>query len=652
MIPGLLEWEIKADADGRLHRRSPGNRWTPTALTPHFKVALNPRAIQLAAFIALLSSNKVDQNEILLPSATLLRIGEALATALLGSERLPDGGGWIKLMPEAGCDRFSNNPEHDALIRGIPWPILACSRGDGTLAFLAREAPGRRWIVTLAHGTATQVRFPSTPRILIAAPRVERMGETEASSHLEDLFRDLPSAYLNGQDRNCALIRVVRKWGAFHDLLTTGEFSPHVIYFYGHGRSGSGRTELMFERSGDEWGEPVSVGTLRRTLEMAVGSRPHLLFANCCDGEADAANGLGVAVADLVDVLLTHRGKAVVEDARRMGTSLMRRIVLEQIPPHQAMLDFYDRDLSAIATADEGGRWAVPVLYSNYSTWAPQSLAATCRTIDSLVFYKWLVPERVGRDKLSETVQDAVGALQQAEGRGVAAVFWRSTADQGLEEFVTRLHDDLRERFPAMSFNHVTVEMQADAMPGQAAGPLEREQFIYQGIIQALENAHQLLSSDQGIIATALGRRIPLRAAANSIIVVTYRSLDVRAAWILRELLQVWTAVFEDAAGGRPGRLLLAFPLKAAADQQWQLPDWDMADQPMRLLDLTPEFGPLMHAEVVGHLKTFRSLYRRATPGSQDQEARAILGQPGGSSYSAVVLALRTLITTATPYRP
>lgn len=649
MLPIMREWEIKAAADGRLHRRAdPDKEWISTELSPALKIEVHRKTLPLAEFIEKLGRNEVDGNAALLPGDALLRIGDALATALLGAEPLPPGNGWIRLVPEAGRSRFSDDPAHDALIRGIPWPILARRRDDGSLAFLAREQPGRRWIVTLAHGRQTaQVRFPSRPRILIAAPIVIGEKDTEQRSHLEELFESLPAAYQEGDEPNTDLARVVRKWEQFHRALTKDGFWPEVVYFYGHGENRNGNTVLLFERAEDEHAERVPVARLRDALRAVPDRRPTLFFANCCQGEADATAGLGVAIGDRVEALLTNRGRIIVEDARRIGTSLMQRIVSEKLPPHLALTEFYDRDLSSIGTADEGGRWAVPVLYANYRSWVPRSLERLAReNAENLPFYQSLVPERVGRSTMSETVRTGAEALLRAETAALAAVFWRSAADQGLEEFATRLQDDLREAFPATMFSHVTVEMQSEAMPSPD-DPRQRGAFILKGMTQALNDVALGEAGRISLVSpeAALKRRIPGRNPASSIVFVTYRSLGAQHAWLLRDLLEIWRSVLRNIGGETRARLLLAFPLQAAPHPPWTplTPPQDGTPS-VHLIDLTPEFGAVEEHEVVAHLNTFSAMYKFHMSEEQQLVAGDVMRESNGAAYAAVVRALRELL--------
>lgn len=658
-----LTWELREAPDGSVQRRAAGTDapWTATDLAPTLALPVKSAPRMLASLISFLADNRFEEHRTSLSLSAQLSVGVSLAKAFLMSDSLPVGGGWIRLVPEAGQHQFGSR-EFDSFVRGIPWLLFASADADGVpRGFLARAAQGEQWVFTLTTGSGVErtVRFPLHPRVLVAIPdpggALSRTNGLEHEAHLRRVVFD--RLYADQQEGADAYVKVVEDWQEFRRELIG--HAPDVVYFYGHGRYNAAerKTELAFtladNRSATEW---VDTGALRETLAVCPPvQRPTLFYANCCHGDADAATGVGLAVGHFVDAVITSRTFAITVDAQLIGEELLLRILAEGLPPHLAILDFYSKDLSVLGDRDAGARWALPVLHTNYSAWVPLSPRQRLRiAAGRLPLYGSSIPERVGRADPLRTVEETVKAMFASKRNTLSAIFWRSEPKQGLIQFASRVRDHLREVFPADVFGHTIVELQSEARPGSAAPDAARIRAVREAVLLAfvgddphhrtrMEPAHGTRGGLDSKFLDALQRCFPIGTRHRMTLLVTHRSATTRDSAFLKQYLGFWQQSFARVAGGRSGRVILIFPVECGAGDHWPplVSNPEAAEDPV-LVDLTPEFGPLGQGEIQAHVDEFAEVYGCLFPGLSAEVVDEVLLSTDGGAFVDVVMALRS----------
>jgi hypothetical protein len=623
-------------------------------------------------------SRRLPFNRDELPAWKLLRIGHLLAQEFFLDEALPVDGGWIRLVPEWARRHFADNPYLDGFARTVPWLLLARQIGNEKFEFLARAKRHLRWIVTPASAgqRPVQIRFPGAPRLLLAMPnpelivppgaggrKHEQLPDTGARDHVDELEQELlQGLYPAPCEEECSNgkhsgIRKAFTWREFRDALNRPPY-PEAIYFFGHGkyypRQG---THLAFAREASPaadtnggargWGTYVSLTAIAGQLAALVerGHRPFLFFVNCCQGDAGQQEGVGAVLANMSAATISNRSFIPPDDARVIGRGILLRVVNEGLPPHLALLDLYERDITALGDLEDGARWAVPTLYANYESWVPQSLserASTYRDAVRSVYYSRSIPERVGRDLALREAREAVRALLATDNPGLRVLFWRAPPRQGLMPFSDRLHDEFREVFPDDDFSHILVELQAAEQPAHnEVLQVSFEKAIGRALDQDMQPDNETFVPDP---TELLQKRLPSAPKQKDLLLVTHRAIDTNDVGFLHKYLLFWQSLFDNASHGRRGRVVLAIPvLCTTLNDPWNPPVPNSTTDvrwPMVPVDITPAFGPLNLEEIVTHAALSRTVpHHAAEPGritgSRDSETIS------GGAFDDVVVRLR-----------
>jgi hypothetical protein len=663
-MPTTLTWEISEGPQGEMQRRAAGtNSWVATKVSPSLAVPVNLTRPTLETLIRFFADNRFEQHRQSLSPKVQLEVGFVIANALLAGERLPRGGGWIRLVPPEGADRFGR-PDFDDFVRGIPWPLLADKSASGRSEFLARRTVGEQWIATLSMGRMTRtVPFPWCPRILAAIPEPATGGDkTDGERHWQKIESDmLTGAYPKQPGGLLDLVKTAKTWQAFHSALTKDE-PPDVVYFYGHARRRGKETQLAFERQDNpniaEW---IATTTLGEACKLAAeqGRRPAVFFANCCQGDSEIASGIGTQVGPYANSVITSRTFSIVTDAQIIGQALLWRIVLEGMPPHLALLDFYGKDLSALGTGDQGGRWAVPVVYTNYSTWTAlepkRRLGVNAARIE---LFGPSIPLRVGRANAIRTVESGVKHLLETNRSALAAVFWRASPRQGLMHFANRIRDHLREKFPIDVFSNVAVELQANPRPAEAT---ELQKALVTAIHLGLTEDQRSHANGPGLsflpyrpleCISALQRRFPLVPSFRSVLLVTHNEVEMAENGFLADYLRIWCALFKAAYPNRLARVVLNFPVNPRSNTIWTFPSPQEiaadSEPPPTFIDLTPEFHSLVRSEIAEHIREFNGVYGSFLPTAAQEIPDSVLEGSNGGVFLDVVDQLKARIALGT----
>lgn len=658
-------------SDGVMRRRPSGfQAWITTDIRPNLPLPNLGEGTDLEWLIRFFGTHALNDNRDTLPGWKLPEIGHTLTRAFLQGEALPPGGGWIRLVPERGRRHFSDDPNLDGFVRTLPWPLLAEDLGGGRYEFLSRVRPDLRWIVTpaAADQRAAEIRFPGAPRVLLAMPNPETivppgktardresLVDTGARDHFDELETKLLAGLTSESKRMKCQVRRVFTWTEFRDALRKEPY-PEVVYFYGHGKAFDDDTYLAFlleesvvdgiEGGPRGWGRYIPLTSIAGQLRELVdrGQRPLLFYANCCQGDTDRRHGIGAMLAGMTAATIANRGFIPPDDARVIGRGLLTRVLSEGLSPHLALLDLYERDITALGDYEDGARWAVPVLYANYVGWVPQALANRANTYQESLrraYYSVSIPEQVGRDEALREAGAAVSALLASNEPGLQVLFWRAPPRQGLLPFSNRLHDELRESFPDNGFSQVLVELQR---PEQPASTKVLASSFRRAITEALDRDIDPGAPDPNA-TDLLQRRLPATEKQRDLLLVSHRGVSTNDVDFIRKYLLFWQDLFDNATRGRKGRVVLAIPVSCATPtDSWASPvpvPTTTAASRMVTIDLTPAFGSLSLAEIITHMDRFSGPYGITQLEPADEPAADILSGSQGGAFDDVVARLR-----------
>jgi hypothetical protein len=324
-----------------------------------------------------------------------------------------DGNDWGDL-------RIVTNDEH---VAKLPWSLLF---NNGVFLSAAR------WAVSLStNARCPEYELPPSPRMLIVVPQPSGYA-TQAESHVEALEELLSGAdRLLRRGRN---LRVITTWEDFKKSLS--EFSPHIIYFYGHGVGDSNSSRLVFETGrGGRAEKPIA--DVANLLQVCPEQVPLLAYLNCCQGDAGGVLGAGRQLGRFVPAVITNYGLVSVSTAQAQAQAILRSILLDAAPPHVAVARMrYSHGALDLSFGDL--RWMTPILHCHYSTWkASRPKRDTPLERDSHWRFKL---DRVRQ--FSEVLYLTMQMLAERKPRSRAYV-WYGKEGQGVDLFHQRLKIEL-----------------------------------------------------------------------------------------------------------------------------------------------------------------------------------------------------------------
>jgi hypothetical protein len=406
-----------------------------------------------------------------LPVDAQQAIGETLYRALGGDAFVGEMCRWLEIAIE-DC----GHPERTRFLQRLPWPFLAQPDSE-SLSFLVQDEDAP-WVVTLdgaPRATKEDVLFPPEPHILLVITQSD--PDNQGAEHEAEIREALRPWYTAQNFENN--VRTARTWPEVSDLIRQ-RFDADVMYFYGHGLGGR-EGALLFD---PELGQTPTVTA--RQIGQVIGAmnpefRPIVFIGNCCHGTSAARTGLGQELSDKIHCLIANRTVVDVPMARAFGTYILRRLALEGASPAQFLGEVNQHLVETVSGTDIGGRWACPVVFTNFSRWRsllPERSRALLKRETA-----GDVTERIDRKKPLNLALEALGPLLGSKGIGLGAFAWQGEKVQGIDAFGRRLRDAIFECFSNMSVGDFVVDLLSDTM---AAGSENHIGHILAAIFAAL----------------------------------------------------------------------------------------------------------------------------------------------------------------------
>jgi|UPI00036420B2 hypothetical protein len=313
----------------------------------------------------------------------------------------------------------------DEWIIGLPWNLLYHFN-----AFLCAGGMG----VAMARSACVEaVVLPPLPRLLIIAPQVRGMVDTDAEQHIAALLKQLADA--SSLLRVAKHVRRITRWTAFVDACE-GDAPPDLIYYYGHGSSEHQSSRLHFED------ETRAVADMAWQLER-MAQPPRFAYINCCLGDAGGLLGAGVQLGRVVPAVLTNRTMAQIAAAQQQAMLLWTSMLLHGAAPHKAVADVQGQiDLRDFSLGDI--RWMTPVLHASYREWKIESNRRNGYYSGDPYWHL-----KIDRIDQSSVVMEQTRIMLQEERVRCRSFVWCGAEGQGVEMFHERLHHELDVAFTA-----------------------------------------------------------------------------------------------------------------------------------------------------------------------------------------------------------
>ena len=561
------------------------------------------------------------------PIEVQLAVGEVLYRALDADRFVDWPCRWLEVVIEA-AERSGDGTFLDRL----PWMLTA--RPDAESRGFLGQVEGEPWVITIdgAPGAAKEDRlFPPEPRLLLMLPAT--FGDTESGEHEADIRQLLGSCYTSGS--LAANVRTARTWAEAYVILRKDSgFNPHVVYFYGHGDSTQSESTFLFDSERGRLSS-ISAKQIGDVLgALPARSRPAVFFGNCCHGASAGRAGLREQLAAKVDCLIANRTVVDLQVARQFGLEVLGRLVGEASAPNRFMGEATSNITQGIGGSDVGGRWASPVVYTNYNRWialAParrQDLKRT--TAGSFV-------ERVDRVQPVGLAVAALTPLLDRKGIVLHALAWQAEAAQGVEAFGRRLRDEMYERFVTRAVTEFLVDLQDDTI---SSGDTNLQPQLLAAIHNALaepslraiapqpgtlkETILQLLQkylTTTGVVLLIRNRPVSVEGPVSQKLVRSYWRLwgDLRGELARRARpdygLRIVVAVALDVAPGR--RIEIAELVQPPADASAEVADLGL-------------LASVTVADLIQHFTDFSSAYDDVGSDNRDQKAAEIFDKTGG----------------------
>ncbi|KQT58248.1 hypothetical protein ASG52_22640 [Methylobacterium sp. Leaf456] len=459
-----LEIRLRQQADGTVERFVPGTEsWVPTQLGPDMDLGGETLSSVSRLFFAYLHAPTAEANQWNLRLSQQRKIGASLYRSLFGTERLGAPGRWMHIVPTLGDDPAAND-RFVALVCRLPWCFLPSEPDPAALPLILD--PIEPTVVTVGAAPECRprewfdvVRFPSVPRLLLVAPEASDADPTAAAEHIAALHAALDPYYAAHDSAEC--IRIVKTFDAFAEVVGTGTFDPHIVYFYGHGETSGQGTQFRF-KTAEGHADPRSVDELRQALDRLnkrTGAPPLVWFNACLGAAADQDSAL-TSLAPASACVITTRTIASAADARRLAETALPLIVTQGYAPHSAL----GKALNERPPAMKSASWANLVISAQYRMWAALGPASR-RTVDAEAVGDF--PAQLDRiEPLNAIAERLVARLGQPVA-GPEVVLWRGGTEQGLDVFEDRVAELLLDEFPQWQVNTRRIELQANCNPAK-----------------------------------------------------------------------------------------------------------------------------------------------------------------------------------------
>lgn len=590
----------------------------PLKIGPGDTVAIGGQSVRLSDVVSAFVERRTAAMPILTDERALLQLGQYLYQQLFGthppsSYTSPrDSVVDLRIIP-------GDNDEHSAC---LPWVLLAHNG-----IFLSAAG----WSVSLCRDTPhTEVTLPPSPRMLVAMPEPRGPSaweETYAQSHLEELQTRLAAyghSHLSLGDALCC----VSTWDEFTQQLRT--FKPHIVYYYGHGSGNRDTARLIFADSTQQANEVPIADVAQCLRSLPEAERPHIVYLNCCSGDAGGVLGAGWQLA-FVPAVVTNRTLAHIDAARAQGVAFWQGVLLEALPPHIVMANLYSR-LVDLGLSFRDARWMTPVIHSHYDAWQ----ATPPQRLDPLEHDPhW----HLKLDRVSQfaTVAFQTRQMVREQRPRVLAYTWYGQKGQGIETFHRRLRVELEHDLGSNTFmKEVSPEWPMEyANPERSFADMLCEAFDVQSL-------RQIPAALRGVTRGATGRQVLVYVRHAPV-----RSKAVMNPALLKRYLTWWDTELAPLLERHTHILLtVSFEVENAPKFRRVM----MENEDMYGLHLTHiTYRLLDEMERVGlkDLYEFLQTHNIRLPQSRrEQMLQRILEETGGH-YDLTVAALRALVNRA-----
>lgn len=562
-----------------------------------------------------------------LPVDAQQAIGETLYRALGADDFVGGLCRWLEIAVED-----QGNAERTRFLQRLPWPFLA-KPDTRSLSFLMQDEDAP-WVVTLdgAPGAAKEdVLFPPESRILLMIAQSD--ADTEGAEHEAEIREALRPWYSAQafQDN----VKTASTWPEVNKLIQRERFDADVMYFYGHGLGGR-NAALLFDpvmgQRPDVTANQIGhvIGALNRKF------RPNVFIGNCCHGTSAARTGLGEELSEKIDCVIANRTVVDVPMARSFGTYILQRLAAEGASPTQFLGEVNQHLVETVSGTDIGGRWACPVVFTNYARWRsllPERSRALLKRETA-----GDVTERIDRKKPLGLALDSLEPLLGSAGIRLGAVAWQGEKIQGIDAFGRRLRDAVLERYSNMSVGDFVVDLLSDTI---AAGSENHNAHVLAAIFAAFaptrdprrrpdyqptrEDVLKLLTkqlSETGVVLLIRAGSVAIDGPKSQGLVQAYWR-----AWIdLRKEL-------EKLPQQKPAlRIILALALDLPAASRLQVAAL-LPSPPDDPISTATDLGVLTSveaADIAEHLRDFLKFYDSVSGDTCEQKANEVYGATAG----------------------
>ncbi|MDX0221143.1 hypothetical protein GOC40_24685 [Sinorhizobium meliloti] len=543
---------------------------------------------------------------------------------------------WVEISVDAPGDAAARG----RFVQSLPWPLTA---QPDPFSFLAQRG-AQPWLFTLDGAKDTlksDVLFPPEPRILlmITHSQGEILGR-EHQAEIEAMLRPNYSAQSYASN-----VRVARRWSEAFALLSAAEvFDPHIIYFYGHGQSETGVAELIFDLADNELPE-VSASTIATVLASLESlRRPALFFANCCSGANAVKSGIGDAIGGHVGCVVSNRTVVDLHAARVFGLEVLNALVSERRAPDTFMADVTLNVIMKVSGSHLAGRWACPVVHTNYGQWiglAPQAFSQLHRATAGRVV------NQLDRKAPVDLATSALGSLIREPGYHLRSLVWQAEGDQGVTDLGVRLRDEFLSQFTRVPIREFMVELQADTRP---AADQSARRHIFASIYSALGRPGEspFVSGENPRMLDVLKRLSRHLSKKDLVLLVQMVPVavdDESGQRLIQSYWQVWIDLLGELTRNGRGeealRIVVTIALQisnAVVDVQKLLPA--PTDQSAQIV-VFDRLGSVTTDDIKEHITTFASVYEDIAGNQIAEKAQEIHRSTAGVYMPTVQLLKR-----------
>ncbi len=448
----------------------------------------------------------------------------------------------------------------DEHISRLPWVLL--SSDNDFLSTLG-------WSVIISSSRDHEdCELPPSPKILIIAPEPEGVENTRSNTHIENLER-----ILSASDRRLRVgnrITVAYTWEDYKRYIA--EFTPEVVYYYGHGVGDSDSTGLVFATGKDKAQKNVPVINFAQVIKQ-MGQKPRIVYVNCCQGDAGGKLGVGQQLERVVPSVVTNRTVASIDVAQSQAMAFWDDVVNKGFAPDKAVSSLYSKMTDhGVDTSDL--RWMTPVAYCRYAGWR----SYPPQTDRDKYPHDWHL--KIDRVAQFGTVSWQTNEMLREQKPRSRAYIWYGEEGQGVDIFHERLKVCLGKDLNNTSFYEVTPEWPSELeIPSRSFKDMLLEAFEVSELEMIPGRIRAMTGGQSGKQTLVYVRHKPVKSK---------KIMNPRA---LKDYLEWWDSVLVPLLGSNQFALLgISFvvdkPLQfSKAVEKRKILEMELDDTTVRLLD-------------------------------------------------------------------